>query len=297
MTHERGEVLARVRERSLAAFEHQDVPFEVLVERLNPARSLTHHPLVQVVLAWQNNQPGPDAALGDLHVTPLTADTHTARMDLTVSMAERFTDDGQPAGIGGTAEFRTDVFDPATIDTLITRLARVLRSMAADPELRLSGVDVLDSSEHAQLDVWGNRAALSGPAVELASIPELFAAQVARAPEAVAISGGGSQWTYRELDEASNRLAHHLVDRGARPGRTVALLLPRSAQAVVAILAVLKTGASYLALDPAHPDGRISFVLTDTAPIAAITDAELRVRLEGHDLPLIDIHDPAIAAA
>ncbi|MCB9417790.1 MAG: amino acid adenylation domain-containing protein, partial [Mycolicibacterium sp.] len=291
------EVLARVRERSLAAFEHQDVPFEVLVERLNPARSLTHHPLVQVVLAWQNNQPAPDAALGDLHVSPLTADTHTARMDLTVSMAERFTDDGQPAGIGGTAEFRTDVFDPATIDTLITRLARVLRSMAADPELRLSGVDVLDEAEHAQLDVWGNRAVLTGPAVELASIPELFAGQVAGAPEAVAISGGGSQWTYRELDEASNRLAHHLVDRGAGPGRTVALLLPRSAHAVMAILAVLKTGASYLALDPAHPDARISFTLIDAAPIAAITDAELRVRIDGSDLPLIDIHDPAIAAA
>ena len=138
--------------------------------------------------------------------------------------------------------------------------------------------------------MWGNRAVLTGPAVELASIPELFAAQVARAPEAVAISGGGSQWTYRELDEASNRLAHHLVDRGAGPGRTVALFCRAQFRAVVAILAVLKTGASYLALDPAHPDARISFMLTDTAS-PAITDAELRVRLEGHDLPLIDIHD------
>ena len=129
-------------------------------------------------------------------------------------------------------EFDTDVFTRAGIATLVERFQHVLEVMAADPEQRLSGVDVLDESEHAQLDVWGNRAVLSGPAAELASIPALFAAQVARAPEAVAISGGGSAWTYRELDEASNRLAHVLAGRGAGPGRTVALLLPRSTEAI-----------------------------------------------------------------
>ena len=112
------ELLAQVRGRSLAAFEHQDVPFEVLVERLHPTRSLAHHPLVQVVLAWQNlpgHTGGPAAGLGlgDLQVTPLPADTHTARMDLTFSLAERFTEAGEPAGIGGAVEFRTDVFDTA----------------------------------------------------------------------------------------------------------------------------------------------------------------------------------------
>ena len=115
------ELLAQVRGRSLAAYEHQDVPFEVLVERLNPTRSLTHHPLIQVMLAWQN-LPGPDTdpaaglALGDLQVTPLPLDTRTARMDLTFSLAERFTEAGAPAGIGGAVEFRTDVFDAETIE-------------------------------------------------------------------------------------------------------------------------------------------------------------------------------------
>ncbi|HQU90188.1 MAG TPA: condensation domain-containing protein, partial [Denitromonas sp.] len=132
------EMLARVRARSLEAFEHQDVPFEVLVERLNPTRSLTHHPLFQVALGWQNfaeNRGDPTAAmaLGDVQISPLDADIQTARWDLTFQLAERFTEAGQPAGIGGVVEFRTDVFDAASIEVLAARLRRVLEAMAADP--------------------------------------------------------------------------------------------------------------------------------------------------------------------
>jgi hypothetical protein len=135
------ELLAQVRQRGLTAYEHQDVPFEVLVERLNPTRSLTHHPLIQVMLAWQNlpghtNDPAAGLALGDVQVTPLPADTHTARMDLVFSLAEQWTEAGEPAGIGGMVEFRTDVFDAASIETLIERLKRVLMVMTADPGLR-----------------------------------------------------------------------------------------------------------------------------------------------------------------
>ena len=150
--------------RSLAAFEHQDVPFEVLVERLNPARSLAHHPLVQVMLAWQNwqnNVPPPSWRLGDVQVTPLPADTRTARMDLTFSLAERWSEAGEPAGIGGAVEFRTDVFDAASIEALVERLERVLVGLTADPARRLSSIDVLDDGEHARLDEIGNRAVLS----------------------------------------------------------------------------------------------------------------------------------------
>ena len=190
------QVLAQVRARSLAAYEHQDVPFEVLVERLNPTRSLAHHPLVQVLLAWQNlpgqnNDLAAGVALGDLQVTPLPADTHTARMDLTFSLAERWTEAGEPAGIGGSVEFRTDVFDAASIHTLIERLARVLVALTADPARRVASIDVLDEAEHAQLDGWGNRVVLTQPAPAAVSIPVLWAAQVARAPEAVAISCEG----------------------------------------------------------------------------------------------------------
>ena len=293
------ELLAQVRERSLAAFEHQDVPFEVLVERLNPTRSLAHHPLVQVVLAWQNFAgDGSDLAagsgLGDLQVTALPADTHTARMDLTFSLAERFTEAGEPAGIGGEVEFRTDVFDPASIEVLIERLARVLVALTADPGRRVASIDVLDEVEHAGLDGWGNRAVLTQSAPPAVSIPVVFAAQVARTPEAVALSFEGRSMTYHEVEQAANRVAHVLADRGVGPGQWVGLLVPRSAQAIVAILAVLKTGAAYVPIDPGLPAARIGFMLADAAPIAAITTTGLRARLDGHDLVVIDIDDPAV---
>ena len=279
------DLLAQVRARSLAAYEHQDVPFEVLVERLNPTRSLTHHPLVQVMLAWQNfagqDSDAAELALGDLQVTPLPADTRTARTDLTFALGEHWTADGEPAGISGEVEFRTDVFDAASIEALIERLERVLVAMTADPTRLLGWADLLDEAEHARLDGWGNRAVLVEPVSVSVSIPVLFAEQVARAPEAVAVSCGVRSWTYREVDESSNRLAHLLVGRGVGPGERVGLLLPRSAQAVVAMLGVLKTGAAYVPLDPAHPDARIGFVLGDAAPAAVLTTAELRGRLDG----------------
>ncbi|MBY0286579.1 MAG: amino acid adenylation domain-containing protein, partial [Mycobacteriaceae bacterium] len=143
------QLLAQVRQSSLAAYEHQDVPFEVLVERLNPVRSLTHHPLVQVALAWQNftgvNQGSvPELRLGEVQASTLPVDTRTARMDLMFSLAERFDSEGNPAGIGGSVEFRTDVYDDATIEALVGRLQRVLVAMVADPLARVSSVDVLD---------------------------------------------------------------------------------------------------------------------------------------------------------
>ena len=269
------ELLAQVRQRGLAAYEHQDVPFEVLVERLNPTRSLTHHPLFQVALAWQNNEPS-KLALGDVQVTPMPVDTRTARMDLTFSLAEHFTDTGEPAGIGGAVEFRTDVFDAASIEVLIERLERVVVAMTADPTRRVSSMDLLDEGEHARLDELGNRAVLTQPATAPVSVPVLFAEQVARAPEAVAVTFEGRSMTYRELDEAANRLAHLLAAHGVGPGQCVALLLERSAQAIVAILAVLKTGAAYMPLDPAVPTARMRFIVEDAAPMAAITTAGLR---------------------
>ena len=289
------ELLAQVRARSLAAYEHQDVPFEVLIERLNPTRSLAHSPLVQVALAWQNfagqDDPAAGLSLGDLQVTSLPVDTRTARMDLTFSLAERWTEDRQPAGIGGDVEFRTDVFDAESIETLIEWFERMLMAVTADPTRRLSSIDLLDAAEQAQLDEWGNREVLTQPVTTAVSIPALFAAQVARVPDAVALSFESGSMTYRELDEAANRLANLLAARGACPGESVALLFSRSADAIVSIAAVLKTGAAYLPIDPAHPDARIRFMVADAAPIAAITSSALADRLHGCDLPVIDVND------
>src|SRR4051812_47719133 len=170
---------------------------------------------------------------------------------------------------------------------LVERLRRVLEVMVGDPGARVSSVDVLDVVEYARLDGWGNRAVLSEPVATAVSVPAVFGEHVARAAEAVAISCEGRSMTYGELDEASNRLAHLLIGLGAGPGERVGLLLNRSAEAVVAMLGVLKTGAAYVPLDPGHPDARIGFVLGDAAPVAVVSTAQLGARL-GADVVVVD---------
>ncbi|WP_156660811.1 non-ribosomal peptide synthetase, partial [Mycobacterium sp. 852002-10029_SCH5224772] len=190
-------------------------------------------------------------------------------------------------------EYDTDVFDAAGIATLIDRMRRVLVVMTTEPARRLSSIDVLEQAEHDRLNEWGDRAILTRPGTP-ASIPELFGAQAARTPHAPAVTYEGRSMTYRQLDERSNRLAHMLVDRGVGPGESVALLFGRSADAIVAILAVLKAGAAYLPIDPALPAARIEFMLGDTAPMAALTTAALADKLDAHALIVIDIHDRAV---
>jgi glycopeptidolipid biosynthesis protein len=201
--------------------------------------------------------------------------------------------------LGFRVEFDTDVFDAVSIEALLERLRRVLVAMTADPGRPLSSLDLLDAGEHALLEGWGNRAVLSQPATASVSIPGFFAAQVARTPAAVAVTFEGLSMTYRELDEAANRLAHLLAGQGVGPGERVALLLSRSAEAIVAILAVLKTGAAYVPIDPAVPAARMEFMLGDAAPTAAITTTGLADRLDGCDLLVIEVGDigaPAVDA-
>ncbi|CQD22894.1 linear gramicidin synthetase subunit B [Mycobacterium europaeum] len=198
--------------------------------------------------------------------------------------------------LGLRVEFDTSVFDTAGIESLIERFQRVLGAMTADSSQRLSAMNVLDGGERARLDEWGNRAVLTAPVRAAKSIPALFARQVARVPEAPALTFEGRTLTYRELDEAANRLAHLLAGHGAGPGESVALLFPRSADAIISILAVLKTGAAYLPIDPAVPAARIEFLLADAAPVAAVTTADLRSRLDGSELLVIDVNDPSVDA-
>ncbi|MGC1151452.1 non-ribosomal peptide synthetase, partial [Mycobacterium sp.] len=188
-------------------------------------------------------------------------------------------------------KFRTAVFDLHTIEALIDRFQQILLAMTRDPARRLSSMDLLHGREHARVDEWGNRAALTRPATTAGAIPVMFAAQVARTPDAVALTCGARSLTYRELDESADRLAHVLAARGVGPGACAALLFSRSVEAVVAIVAVLKTGAAYLPIDPMYPDERIGFMVTDAAPAAAITTAGLAHRLDRFDLPVIDIGD------
>ncbi|WP_156753001.1 AMP-binding protein, partial [Mycobacterium sp. 1245801.1] len=184
-------------------------------------------------------------------------------------------------------------FSNFEVPDLARRLCRVLAAMADEPGRRLSSIDVVDDSEREVLYRQGNRAALTASSRPL-SIPALFARQVARTPEAIAITHAGRELTYRGLDDASTGLAQLMLERGVGTGSVVGLLCPRSIEAITAMLAVLKTGAAYLPIDPAHPDARSGFVLADAAPILVLTTAGLAERLDGHDVAFIILDDVAV---
>ncbi|WP_155772107.1 AMP-binding protein, partial [Mycobacterium asiaticum] len=173
---------------------------------------------------------------------------------------------------------------------------RVLEGMSADAGRRLAVLDLLGAGEHAGLARWGNRAVLNepGPSPVPVSIPLLWAQQVARTPAAVAVVGESRSMTYREVEESANRLGHLLSGLGVGPGQWVGLLVSRSPATVVAMLAVLKTGAGYVPIDPGLPDERVDFMVADAAPSAVLTTAGLAGRLAGHAVAVIDIEDPGL---
>ncbi|MEV4233262.1 amino acid adenylation domain-containing protein, partial [Streptomyces bobili] len=281
------ELLGRVREGALAAYAHQDLPFEHVVEALNPSRSLARQPLFQVLLALQN-VPRTDFTLSGLDAEILLVRTPTAMFDLGFHLLERGGTGGQAEGIIGRVEYSTDLFDPATVEALVARWLRLLASVVAEPGRPLSRIDVLTAEERHELLVARNDTTCPGPD---AGLPALFEAQVLATPEAEAVVFEDTVLTYRELNRRANRLAHALIARGVGPEQVVALRLPRSAELIVAVLAVLKTGAAYLPVDPDYPAARIAYMLEDTRP-AVVLDDLASVTPDG-DLPE---HDPAVAA-
>ncbi len=280
------DLLGQVRETDLAAFAHQDLPFEKLVELLNPARSLSRHPLFQVMLAFQNVAVA-ELSLGDaVRVTEVPVPVRSAKFDLSFAFTER---PGQ-AGIDGELDYARDLFDEATAADLATRLVRVLRAVAADQDVRVSEVEVLDPAERDELLRVLNDTGTEGTS---AMLPELFAAQVARTPDAPAVTCGGRQLSYAELDATADRLARRLLALGAGPERIVAIALPPSDLFIAAMLAVLKSGAAYLPVDTSYPAERIAFLLADARPVCVVTAAEFGPALPAGDLPLVVADDDA----
>ncbi|KAB1979318.1 non-ribosomal peptide synthetase, partial [Streptomyces triticiradicis] len=271
------ELVGRVRQKALAAYDHQDVPFEYLVEVVNPARSLSHHPLFQIMLALQNAPVG-EFALPGLETAHLEASTGTSRVDLTFSLAERFRPDGDPDGLVGAVEYATDLFEPATVELLFERWARLLRAAVADPGRPISRIDVMSGEERRRLVSRSTGAASELPE---AALPELFARQVRATPDAVAVVAGATELTYRELDRRSNRLARALVRRGVRPETPVAVLLDRSADLVVALLAIIKAGGAYAPLDARFPQSRIDLILREAGAALVLTEEVLAALIDG----------------
>ncbi|MFE2109337.1 amino acid adenylation domain-containing protein, partial [Kitasatospora sp. NPDC059463] len=287
------ELLAQVRERGLDAYAHQEVPFEFLVDALRPARSTAHHPLFQVMLAWQNV---PDAVLGLPGLTEevVPVDTGGARMDLVFSLTGRRTPgDGAPAGIDGVVEYNADVFDPATVELLAERLRRMLLAVCAAPERPVGEVELLAPEERQRLLTDGNGAA-GAPAA--ATLPALFEAQAARTPQRLAVLDAERELTYAQLEAEANRLARLLIGLGAGPERPVAVALPRSAASVVAMLAVVKAGSVYLPVDPDYPAQRIAFLLQDARPVLLLTAGEAAGALPATDVPVLRLDAPQTAA-
>ncbi|WP_322942087.1 non-ribosomal peptide synthetase [Actinacidiphila yeochonensis] len=288
------ELLGRVRQKALSAYAHQDVPFEYLVEVVNPARSLSHHPLFQIMLALQSSPTG-EFTLPGLSTGHLEAPTGTARVDLTFSLSEQYRPDGGPDGMVGAVEYATDLFEPATVELLFARWARLLRAVAAAPEQPLSRIEILSDEERhrlltdfAQADGTPDAA----PALPEAALPELFARQVRATPDAVAVVAGTTELTYRELDLRSNRLARALIGQGVLPETPVAVLLERSADLVVAILAIIKAGGVYVPLDSRFPSSRIDLILQEAGAALVLSEDVLTALIQAEP----DASDPGVPA-
>lgn len=286
------ELLQRVRETCLAAYAHQDAPFEQLVERLNPTRSTAYHPLFQVSLILQNAAVQPFDLPG-LRLLPEPVDTGTAKLDLFFNFDEMPSLDGKEQGLEGMIEYATDLFNRSTVEQLAQRYICLLEAIAKDSSQTIGQIEILDAVERQQLLVaWNNTA----HPVPITTVPILFETQVAKAPEVMALVFNDQQISYAELNAQANRLAHYLIAKGIGPEDIIALALPRSLQMVSTLLAILKAGAAYLPLDPDYPSERLAFMLADAQPKRIITDRLTAERLPSEGANLLYLDDLAFCA-
>ncbi|MCK7622568.1 non-ribosomal peptide synthase/polyketide synthase [Streptomyces sp. RS10V-4] len=255
--------LARVRETVLAAFAHQDVPFERVVDEVQPDRDPSRTPLFQAMVVLQN-APGAAMDLPGLQVSDIETDTHRAAFDLTLEFAEQ--DSG---ALHGLLTYPTDLFEAATAQRIADQLTTLLTAVADDPDRPLGALPLAPRAELRRLLADGRG---TDRPVPPATLGELFRRQAARTPDAVALTAGARELTYAELERAANRLAHHLIARGVGPEHVVAVALPRSAETVVAQLAVAKAGGAFLPVDPAYPADRRAFMVRDAAATLVLDD-------------------------
>jgi len=261
------ELLRRVKEVALAAYAHQDVPFERLVEELQPERDLSHSPLFQVMFILQNT-PVPTTSLPGLEVTPVDFQAGTAKFDLTLTIF-----DGNDR-LRGSLEYNSDLFKAETIERLQHHFLTLLRSLAEDPDQHLSELPLLTAAERRKLLVEWN--ATQKDYSRGRCVHELFEAQAAATPERIAAVYEGQTITYRELNRRANQLAHHLRAFGVGPESLVGVCLERSLEMLIALLAVHKAGGAYVPLDPAFPADRLAYMLEDSQAAVLLTQQSLR---------------------
>ncbi|MEH2412352.1 non-ribosomal peptide synthetase [Nostoc sp.] len=278
------EILNQVRQVALGAYEHQDLPFEKLVEELKPERDRTHSPLFQVMFAM--NPPwtkGAERELPSLKIAPTFGYTHssTAKLDLTLVMR----DTGK--GFRASLEYNTDLFDEAAIARMLGHFETMLAGILANPEQRISELPLLTPGERQQLLIELNNTQTDYP--RQACIHQLFEAQVESTPDAVAVVFQNEQLTYRELNSRANQLAHYLRSLGVKTNELIGICLDRSLEMVVGVLGILKAGAAYLPLDPNHPQARMAFMLEDSQVKVLLTQQRLVEFLPKHIAKLVEL--------
>lgn len=286
------ELLDRVREVNLAAYDNQDLPFERLVEVLNPARSRATHPLFQIMLAFQNT-PDAELHLPDMESSLRINSVGSAKFDLTLEISEDRLADGTPNGMEGLLEYSTDLFKRETAQALADRLMRLLEAAESDPDEQIGNLDILAPEERSSMVAdWQS----VSEKIPHACLPEQFEKQAALRPDAIAVVYENQALNYAELNERANRLARMLISEGVGPEQFVALALPRSLEMAVGLLAVLKAGAAYLPLDPDYPADRIAFMLKDAQPAFIMTNTKAANHIPPvENVPKIVLDDPELA--
>src|SRR6185437_8364639 len=281
-------LLSQVRDTTLDAFAHQHVPFERVVDALQPDRDTSRTPLFQAMILLQNT-PATTPALPGLDIQPVPLPLTTVNFDLQAEFREH---DG---ALAAALTYSTDLFDAVTVERMAGHLQVLLAAIAADPGQLVGAVPLMTAAEREQVLAGWNDTAVP---VTAATIGELFSAQASRTPQAPAVICGSAQLTYAGLDMAANRLARLLIERGAGPERVVALALPRSAEIIVAQLAAAKAGAAFLPVDPAYPPDRVAFMLADARPVLTLTRRDLVAALPALDPAAVLVtDDPDTVAA
>ncbi len=267
------DLLGRVREVTLEAYAHQDLPFEKLIEELRPERNLSHSPFLQVMLVLQNT-PQKARELKGLSISPYAITNLTSKFDLTLSLTE------QADGLQGTLEYNTDLFEAATIARLLGHFQVLLHGIVADPQQRIGQLPLLTDAERQQVLVDWNQTATDYPRDKC--VHQLFEEQVERTPDAVALQYSGRTLTYQQLNRQANQLARHLQEFGVGPEVRVGVCVERSPAMVIGSLAILKAGGAYVPLDLAYPRGRVALMLQESQASVLLTQQGLAETLPAH---------------
>lgn len=277
------ELLQQVRETTLGAYAHQEIPFEKLVEDLGVERSLSHTPLFQVMFTMQNAPQG-NLELPDLELSPFAGESKMSPFDLTLSLVE------SEAGFSAAFEYSTELFNGTSISRMATHFAKLLVDITTTPDLRVFDVELLSPLESQQLLVEFNET--SAPYDDAATIHQLIERQAALTPEATAVIGEAEAVSYRELNERANMFAHRLLSMGVGPEVRVGLMLDRGVEMVVAVVGTLKTGGAYVPLDPEYPLERLQWMIDDSDLSVLVTQQRLRERISETKTTVICIDEP-----